>query len=860
MRKTFIVVALLMLALIAGCKKKPEQEPEDLTFTFTGLTDVSLIIGDTFDLMNGVTVKGSDDVDYTGKIVILVASSAITKDGNVITAVSAGDVLVRYRVTLKNEDGTVKAEATEFRNITISAPPKPEGEMVANGDFSDGFAFWEKYIGDGAGMELEFEENALKVVLSSVGAFAYQPRVTQMGVPFEKGKAYKISFKAKALAPKKINAQVGELLPNDPWFVDFKPGQVVHFDITTDWQEYSYEFIMNLDNPRGGVLFEFGTVGGDSTVTTIWLTNVKAEEVEIKPDTVPPVITVRDVELLKGSALNLSNYVSAFDVRDGDIPFEDLEISIKLGEEAVTEIDTNVEGVYTITVTAKDKAENPATETFTVTIVGMTFKDANLVVNGDFAKPINAETPEWIIWVPDWQHLAAATISIVDGELEIDVTEAGNTNWYVQLVQAGVFKLVEGKTYRFKFDLRGYEAKDVQLEVVDAIDPQNPVKFLEGVASITTEMQTFEYIFTVDKPVELDKFLFMFGGLGEGKYYLDNVQINEANTQKLLQNGNFVVQPGWTSFHNDWAGTIIRATYDGKFRMEVDQLKDNGHNWTLQFIQNGSVLPNPTPTNNYIPLTVGETYTLKFDAQASKDWVVRPLVANDNGWKNLIAEDDRSVTVTNTLKTYTITFTVPADWDKEVAVFKIEFGSGIPAFDKAEGVMEWIEFDNVSLKGADNVELIYNGEINYPIIPHWSVTDASLGEGAIMLEPDVDGAKVTTTIVGGNPWEPHLYQMFSINEAGTYNFKMVINSNVARTLIAKVVNPAAGWGLLTADSISEFVVTTEEVGTDIVVEFTFTVTEPIANEVKFELDFGTIAEGDIPGEFIIKQILLYKVY
>ena len=36
--------------------------------------------------------------------------------------------------------------------------------------------------------------------------------VTQMGIPFEKGKAYKISFKAKALAPKKINAQVGELL------------------------------------------------------------------------------------------------------------------------------------------------------------------------------------------------------------------------------------------------------------------------------------------------------------------------------------------------------------------------------------------------------------------------------------------------------------------------------------------------------------------------------------------------------------------------------------------------------------------------------------------------------------------------
>lgn len=764
MRKTFITLVVLLLALVAGCNKK-QEEPKELTFTFTGLADVSLTVGDTFDLMNGVKVMGSDEVDYTNKVTILVASSAITRDGNVITAVAAGEVLVRYRVTIPVE-GKDPVEATEFRNIVINPPEKPEGAMVANGDFSDGMAFWETYLGAG-NMELSFEENALKITLTAVGA-AYEPRVTQMGVPFEKGKAYKISFRAKALEPKKINAQVGELLSHDPWFVDFKPGQKVNFDITTEWAEYSYEFIMNLENNRGGVLFEFGTVSGDATITTIWLTDVKAEEVEIKPDTDAPEITVKDVELLKGSPINLANYVKVFDVRDGDIAYEDLEISIKLGEEAVTAIDTNVEGV---------------------------------------------------------------------------------------------FELVEGKTYRFKFDLRGPAAGNVGFEVIDGIDSQNPFKFLADKASVTTEMQTFEYIFTVTKPVELDKFLFMFGGLELGKYYLDNVSINEANTQKLIQNNNLAVQPGWTQYIHKWADIVGRASYDGKFRMEVDQLKGNGsgNNWVLQFIQNGSVLPNPTPTNNCIPLTVGETYTLKFDAQASKDWVVKPLVANDQGWANLIAEADRSVTVTTTLKTYTITFTVPEDWDKELAVFKIEFGSGIPAFDAAEGVMEWIEFDNVSLKGADDVELIYNGTID-PVIPHWSVTDAGLGEGAIMLESDAEGAKVTTTIVGGDAWQPHLYQMFEIKEAGTYNFKMVLSSSVARTLIAKIVNPGAGWGLLAADAKYDLVVTTEQVGTDLVVEFSFTVTEPIGNEVKFELDFGKIVEGDAAGEFIIKQILLYKVY
>ncbi len=854
MRKTFITLVVLMLALVAGCKKKPE-EPEDLTFTFTGLTDVNLTVGDTFDLMQGVKVMGSDEVDYTDKVAILVASSAITKEGNVITAVSAGEVLIRYRVTVTVGENQV--EDTQFRNVVIITPPKPEGELVANGDFSDSMAFWDTYLGVG-NMELDFEENALKVTLTAVGA-AYEPRVTQMGIPFEKGKAYKISFKAKALAPKKINAQVGELLANDPWFVDFKPGQTVHFDITTEWAEYSYEFIMNLENDRGGVLFEFGTVGGDATITTIWLTDVKAEEVEISPDTEAPEITVRNLEILKGSALNLENYVSAFDIRDGEIPFADLDIVIKKDGAVVAAIDTDVEGDYVVSVTATDKAGNSATETFTVSVVGMTFQEANLVVNGDFAKAIDTETPEWNLWVPDWESISEATMNIVDGELEIDVTKAGSAGWHIQVYQEGMFEFVEGKTYRFKFDLRGPAAANVGFEVIDGIDAQNPVKFLEGVASVTTEMQTFEYIFTVTKPVELDKFLFMLGGLELGKYYLDNVSINEANTQKLLQNNNLMVSPGWTSFHNSWAGIVIRATYDGKFRMEVDQLKDNGQNWVLQFIQNGSLLPEPTQTNNYLPLTVGETYTLKFDAQASKDWVVRPLVANDNGWANLIAEADRSVTVTNTLTTYTITFTVPEDWDKEVAVFKIEFGSGIAAFDAAEGVMEWIEFDNVSLKGEDGVELIYNGAID-PVIPHWIADHAGGGAGCITLTPAAEGGKVTTTLVGGEAYIPHFHQSFMINEAGTYNFKMVINSNVARTLRLNFVVPNEGWRSLLEDNKYDLVITTEEVGTDIVVEFSITILEPIPHPVKFELDFGKIVEGDVAGEFILKQILLYKVY
>ena len=682
MRKTFIALSLFMLALLAACKK-PQPEPVDVSYTFSGLTEVNMLIGDTLDLMEGVKVIGSDEVDYTDSVSVLLNSSSVTKEGNTITAIAAGDLLVRYRLTIKGEDGAETVAQEEHRKIIITSPPKPEGEMISNGDFSEGLAYWETYSGAGA-MTTEFEDNALKITLTAVGQ-AYEPRVTQMGVPFEKGKAYKVSYRAKALANKTIHLQVGEILANDPWFTDFKPGQKEVEVITTEWAEYSYEFIMTLDNDRGGVLFEFGTVDGDDTKTTIWLTDVKVEEVAVSADTEAPVITVKDIEILKDSTINLSTYIYVFDKRDGEIAFADLDIEIKKGEEVVQEIDTSKEAEYVVSVTATDKAGNTATETFTVTVVSMDFKEENLVVNGDFKAPIG-ETPEWATWVPDWDKISEVAIDIVNEELEIEVIQSGSEGWHIQLFQEGLFELQEGKTYRFMFDIKGVVGQKVLFEVIDGVDSTNPVKYLASETILTDEMQTVEMVFTVTKPVALSKFLFMFGGLEVGKYYIDNVVINEAVVQPLIVNSKFEALDGWVADH------------------------------------------------------------------------------------------------------------------------------------------------------------------------------AGAGEGAITLTKEDVGAKVTTTLVGDEPYQPHLLQEFTINEAGTYNFKMIVNSNVARTLRINFTVPAEGyWSLLEGGSY-DIIITEEEVGKDILVEISFTVAAAIGNPVKFEVDFGKVAEGDLVGEFLLKEVLLYKLY
>ena len=69
---------------------------------------------------------------------------------------------------------------------------------------------------------------------------------------------------------------MGELLPSDPWFTDFKPGQVEDFVLTTEWVEYSFAFTMTSDNVRGGPLFEMGNMEGSMDIDcNIWIDDLE---------------------------------------------------------------------------------------------------------------------------------------------------------------------------------------------------------------------------------------------------------------------------------------------------------------------------------------------------------------------------------------------------------------------------------------------------------------------------------------------------------------------------------------------------------------------------------------------------------
>lgn len=854
MKRIFGVLAVLLLAFaLVACKKTPVED-KDFEITFSGVDNVLITAGDAFNVLAGVKATGTDGVDYTSHIKVATANASISEDGTLRTD-AVLNAVVKYSIELESPEYYTEI----LRTVTIKAPEKPTDEMIANGNFAEGMLYWDTFLGDGGNATFTQDgENGLKIDVTSVGVNrAWEPRLTQMGVPFEKGKAYKISFEAKALAPKTINLQVGEIIANDPWFIDFKPGIAVHKVVGTEWATISFEFIMTLENDRGGVLFEFGQVGEDVTTTTLWLRNVKAEEVTLGADETAPVITTRDLTLLVGAEFKPEMLlVSIQDDRDGAIDLASATVEIKKGEEVVAEVDSSVPGEYQLTFTAKDKAGNEATATATVKFDDMVFKPENVVKNGEFTTDIT----DWGTWFADWDGTAvtfAHELVETNGVMKVDVTSAGGEDWSVQLFQEGLGLMI-GKTYQVSFKLKASVARTFGFEVVDGINSSAPVPILTKVSpSATTEWQEYSYLFTVNKTPELGKIVFMLGKGEAAVWEIDDVKIVEADLPEYIVNSQFDATHGWRLFTNNWEGTVGTLTaVDNEFVITLTK-RVGGDGWHLQFIQDMQSFTKEESGNGVpsIPLEASKTYVLSFDIQGDQEYAITALVSPGvPAWVNLLPAESASVTVTTEKVKKTIEFTTPAEFEGSVVV-KFEFGAGIPAFESGERVLK---FANLSIKEKDLVdakELVVNGNAQV----HGFVFENASGDTHGSFKKTAEGLEITTTSMGDQPYIPHVFQGDIQLDAGKYVYRVLLKSSVARTIRTNLTVPAEGYRSILPDTKYDIVIGAEQIGEFVEVIVRFELAAPVAG-VKLEFDFGPIAEGDAAGVFVISELMLYREF
>ena len=833
MKKVFMILALSVLGvlILAGC----QDEAKLSRITFAGTSDkMDIAYNSEFNVLAGVTATGDDGVDYTNQITYV--TTATVSSTHMLDTQAVGAVAIKYVVTV----GEFVAE--KWRYLTVLNPEQVAGQMLINPDFSAGTGGWTdpavNYVADGAAMEITAEDGALKVDVVA-GSNVYTPRFGQMNVPFENGKTYEITFRAKSSVEKEINLQVGELLSGAPYFTDFKPGLAISKVITTEWATYSYKFTMNQaeENHRGGILFELGKFAGVQVDATLWFDDITIEEATADPDTTAPAFSglIENKTIRLNTTYDAMAGVTAFDIVDGDVS-EDITLVIKDGSQAVvTAIDTTVEGVYTLTYTVEDAAGNSAEFVVTLSIVSMQFSDTNLIVNGDFETALG-DPAEWTTWGQvGWGVEAVYTAAIVDGAFQVDITNAGDQQdgWSVQALQ--LVDLEEGVTYRAQFDLKASVARDVNFVITSQTNSE--FARTNGLA-LTTEWQTFDVVFTATKS-ELDvKFEFDLGNTAAyaaGIVSIDNVKLQEAMLDTLLVNTSMDSQ-GFYLWRQDWGGAAeVTYTENNAHILDIVSPGSDGAAWTIQFNQDGIALQN------------GKTYELKFDVSATvaRDMNVKIFVPGSF----LSYFEQLASPITTAVVSQTFEFTV-SEADHAGLVLSFELGT-TPAY--AAGV---VTLDNLSLKEkvAEAPEIIKNGQGNQVV--GWVYDNAGGGEGSMTR---VEGEAVVTVTALAAAYQPHVYQMLNGLVAGSYRLKVVVTSSVTRDLRINMVVPAWGYQSILEGTKEDVAVTANE---EKVVYVDFVVANDITDQVKFEFDFGGLGEGFVSeaGVFTISEILLYQVF
>src|SRR5690554_7007921 len=183
-RRIIMLVSVLLLGIVlvaCGGDKLTSIE-------ITGVDNVEVEAGASFNVLDGVKATGDDGKDYTDKITVTSTSSALNRETGDLNTETPGDVMVRYEVRVESGDDVVLAQP--WRTITVLRPPRGD-ELI-----QQGLAYWDKYENAGGTVLITEEEGTLKLEITA-GQETHEPRISQMGIPFEEGKTYRVSFDAK---------------------------------------------------------------------------------------------------------------------------------------------------------------------------------------------------------------------------------------------------------------------------------------------------------------------------------------------------------------------------------------------------------------------------------------------------------------------------------------------------------------------------------------------------------------------------------------------------------------------------------------------------------------------------------------
>ncbi len=194
-----------------------------------------------------------------------------------------------YNEWLVKRYGTREALAAAWRG----GARKPGPQLLLNGAFREGTRGWELTRQKTAAAEFAVSPDApdgkpcVKVTVTQPGQESWYVMLTQRGLKLEKGNQYRVAFRARASAPRRLAAEVCHSSP-------YRGYGSARFEVGTTWQDFQFTFTAPEDDDQVRLSFHFGDKTG-----TAWIADVILHEAPcygLRDDEDPQRGTVRRLE------------------------------------------------------------------------------------------------------------------------------------------------------------------------------------------------------------------------------------------------------------------------------------------------------------------------------------------------------------------------------------------------------------------------------------------------------------------------------------------------------------------------------------------------------------------------------------
>ena len=486
--------------------------PDVTAPVFFGVDDKVMFFGETFSLTEGVMAIDDTDGSLTASIVIT----------GTVDMETQGTYLIVYTVSDAAGNETVVS-----RTITVYA----SRWIVPNGEFDVDVALSTEnrndpvdwgWHGNTGTMTAEIVDGMAKINTLTVGTVSYGSQFYLLNRTIEQGNTYRITFKVKSDIARPLQVVLENGIGGT------RPFDMV-FDMTTEWQEITFDYYQFGDTMDGTGKFAFfaGLVEGSVVATTYYLDYVRVEEIETPADTeAPTLIGVGPIEVLLDGVFDPLSGLSFLENQDYSLSLDDLVIT------GVDALDLTTLGEYVITYSLTDASGNEELVNRTVRVVIEIMNSSFIVVNGDFTndQTVPYSQPAMDGW--GWHGSGSFITTIKDGNAIIDVYDTYRLFYGTQFYQQNLV-FTEGQVYSITFMAKADEPRLLQMQF-----ESGSMSNVAAVFELTTEWQTFTYEYAhMSGTISNVKFGFFAGNIhgmsAPTSVYLDDINIDVISELSL---------------------------------------------------------------------------------------------------------------------------------------------------------------------------------------------------------------------------------------------------------------------------------------------------------------------------------------